>query len=280
MPTLASSSAARLRAAWRETRSWICTTSAICAPMVWMGEKELIGSWKIMPMRARRMDSIALPSRRRAAMSVSKPSLARSRMRPLAMNRVLESSCISASAVMLLPDPLSPTSASTSPRPIVNETSSVMRVRARSCPSAIDRSVTVRTGCAPVIISPRIGIGGIAQSIADEVEGQHSDDHECAGNHQPRCLVDRADALRREQQDAPAFHRLAQAETEEGQRGLRQQDLRKRDRGIDDQVAEERRQQMSPDDAVVGAARQPRRQHEVLVPGRQQLAAHGTREPD
>src|SRR5688500_892142 len=225
MPTLASSSAARARAACRETRSWICTTSAICAPMVWMGEKELIGSWKIMPMRAPRMASIAFPSRPSVAMSVSKPSLARSRMRPLAMTSDLDNSCISASAVMLLPDPLSPTSASTSPRPIENETSSVRGMRAPSWPSAIDRSVTVRTDCAPAIISPRIGIGGIAQSIADEVEGQHRHDHENPGDHQPRRLVDRADALGGEQQHAPAFHRLAQAEAEEGQRGLGQQDL-------------------------------------------------------
>src|SRR5688572_20520681 len=221
MPTLASSSAARARATCRETRSWICTTSAICAPMVWMGEKELIGSWKIIPMRAPRMASIALPSLPRAAMSVSKPLAGRSRTRPLAMNNDLDSSCINARAVMLLPEPLSPTSASTSPRPIENETSSVMGMRAPSWPSAIDRSVTSRTDCALAIISPRIGIGGVAQPIPDEVERQHRDDHENARDHQPRRLVDRADALGGEQQDAPAFHRLAQAEAEEGQRGFR-----------------------------------------------------------
>src|SRR5512134_1996390 len=112
-------------------------------------------------------------------------------MRPLAMMRVRDSNCIKASAVTLLPEPLSPTSANTSPRPIEKETSWVIGMRAPSCPSAMVRSVTSRTGAASVIRSPGIGIGGIAQPIAHEVEGQHGDDHEDARDHQPRRLIHR-----------------------------------------------------------------------------------------
>ena len=34
-----------------------------------------------------------------------------------------------------------------------------------------------------------VGVGGVAQAVADEVEGQHGDDDEQARNQQPRRLM-------------------------------------------------------------------------------------------
>src|SRR4029079_3805885 len=59
---------------------------------------------------------------------------------------------------------------------------------------------------------PRIGIGGVAETVAEEVEGEHRENHEDAGDHQPGRLIDRADALGGEEQHAPALHPLPAAE--------------------------------------------------------------------
>ncbi len=102
--------------------------------MVWIGENELIGSWKIMPMRAPRIDFDRLAVRaERGDVGAESRRGRRSRISPLGDRRgSAPSSCISDSAVTLLPEPLSPTSASTSPRPIEKETSSVMAMRSPS----------------------------------------------------------------------------------------------------------------------------------------------------
>ncbi len=50
MPTLASSRMTRWRASFSDIGSWNVTASAICRPMVYTGEKAVIGSWKIMAM--------------------------------------------------------------------------------------------------------------------------------------------------------------------------------------------------------------------------------------
>ena len=146
MPTLSSRSAARRRASARLTSSCTSTTSAICAPIVWMGEKELIGSWKIIPMWPPRIAWICAPRVPSFAISARKPLRASSRISPETTLRLAPSSCISDSAVTLLPEPLSPTSASTSPRPIENEVCSVMGTRSPSLSIEIERFRTSRTG--------------------------------------------------------------------------------------------------------------------------------------
>ena len=134
----------------RPTSSWTCTTSVICAPMVWTGENELIGSWKIMPMRraADRLDRLAVPAQSRRCRPRSRRGRAAGCGRRRSQ-RPAPSSCISDSAVTLLPEPLSPTSASTSPRPIAKDTSSMMAI-ARAVLAERDRQVasTLRTGAA------------------------------------------------------------------------------------------------------------------------------------
>ena len=161
MPTLASRSAARSRAPRSRRRARAPrTTSAICAPMVWTGENELIGSWKIMPMRAAadRLDRLAARAERgdvgaKAVAGVQQDPAARRSTGPALR------SCISDSAVTLLPEPLSPTSASTSPLPIEKETSSSMRNRVAVLPRARSRGCATlehrRSGAAVITTSNR-----------------------------------------------------------------------------------------------------------------------------
>ena len=60
--------------------------------------------------------------------------------------------------------------------------------------------------------SMAVGVGGIAQPVADEVEGQHRDDDDQAGDQQPGRQRQGLDVLRLLQQHAPADRRRADAE--------------------------------------------------------------------
>ena len=63
---------------------WICRTSLIWLPIVWSGDSDVIGSWKILPMRRPRSDLISWPSRGISRMSAVLPGVSGSenRMRP------------------------------------------------------------------------------------------------------------------------------------------------------------------------------------------------------
>ena len=61
----------------------------------------------------------------------------------------------------------------------------------------------------------RVGISGIAHTVADEVEGEHGENDDQPGDQQPRHVGDRSNVLRRIQEYAPALDRFAQAEPEE-----------------------------------------------------------------
>ena len=63
--------------------------------------------------------------------------------------------------------------------------------------------------------SVAVRVGGIAQPVADEVEGQHRDDDDQAGDQQPRRQRQGLDVLRLLQQHAPADRRRPDAEAEE-----------------------------------------------------------------
>ena len=95
---------------------WCSTNiSAIWRPTGDSGLSAVIGSWKIMAMR--------LPRRRRISAGeaswISSPS---STILPPPSDSGRRSRPMTASAVMLLPQPDSPTSPNASPRPISNET--------------------------------------------------------------------------------------------------------------------------------------------------------------
>ena len=116
MPTRASSSSVRARAASAVIWLWSSSTSLICFSTRCSGFSDVIGSWKIIAMRSPRI----FASRSSGAPTSSSPS---KRMRPDGWRAAgYGSSCRIESAVTDLPEPLSPTSATVSPRSISNET--------------------------------------------------------------------------------------------------------------------------------------------------------------
>ena len=112
MPTSSSIASAALAAAPRPCRRCVTSASMICAPTVISGLSEAVGSWKIIDMTSPRI--AARPASSSGAMSRPSSTIAPERRRATG-----GSSPMMARAVRLLPQPLSPTSATVSPARIV-----------------------------------------------------------------------------------------------------------------------------------------------------------------
>ena len=52
-------------------------------------------------------------------------------------------------------------------------------------------------------MNSRIGVGGVAQAVTEEVEGQDDEDDRDDGEHQPGVERHDVDVLRLDQEDAP-----------------------------------------------------------------------------
>src|SRR5438552_15952468 len=76
---------------------------------------------------------------------------------------------------------------------------------------------TDKSVCVAVLTS--IGIGGVPQSIAQEVEGHDDDDHGHGRDQQPRRESHRLAVLGLMQQDGPAVRGRAEAQAQEAQSG-------------------------------------------------------------
>ena len=111
----------------------------------------------------------------------------------------------------------------------------------------------------------RIGIGRVAQAVAEEVEGEHGDDHGEAREQQPGRGRHRVDVLRLLQQHAPGDDGRLQADAEEGQRRLGQDHFRDRQRRHRDDVRGEGRHQLARDDLELRDAVEPGGDDEILV---------------
>ncbi len=154
MPTSSSSSTARLRASARRT-SGLCTSmaSAIWSPMVYTGVSADIGSWNMVP--------IDLPRIRDIAWSDSPSSSLPCKRTDPDTSAYSGSSPMTAIAAVLLPEPDSPTMATTSPgsmwyvvpRTADTATSPVSKVTFRSVTSS--SAVTC-------LIGARASCGGVA----------------------------------------------------------------------------------------------------------------------
>src|SRR5436190_20696579 len=107
--------------------------------------------------------------------------------------------------VTLLPQPDSPTTPRTWPGMTSKLVPSTARTRPSSRAKETRRSRTERRGWVSVVtaISMAIRVGGIAQAVADKVEGQHRDDDDQAGDQQPGRQRQGLDVLRLLQQHAP-----------------------------------------------------------------------------
>ena len=158
------------------------------------GDSELIGSWKIMPMRASangadapRLGDVASrypchQRRYRAGCCLKQCDRARRR------------AASSLGAVTLLPDPLSPTRRSVLPFCSVKLTSRAVKFRARRTrPEVFARREVGVTA----IDSVAIGIRRVAQAVAEKIEQQdRKHDRQSRPEQQPRRAGDGADILR------------------------------------------------------------------------------------
>src|SRR6266446_8272340 len=99
---------------------------------------------------------------------------------------------------------------------------STARTRPSSRANETLRSRTESNGIWSALIaaSMAVRVGGIAQTVAHKVEGEHRDDDDQAGQQQPGCERQGLDVLRLLQEHAPADRRRADAQPQERQRGL------------------------------------------------------------
>jgi hypothetical protein len=127
IPTWWSSSAARSRDCFLDSPRCNRMASPICEPTVCTGLKELMGSWKTSPMSPPRTCRISGPFAGRVARS-TQPWSRLSRISP-STTRPGDSTMPSRDrAVMLLPQPVSPTTPSVLPAAMVKLTPSTARV--------------------------------------------------------------------------------------------------------------------------------------------------------
>src|SRR5438132_1066675 len=115
---------------------------------------------------------------------------------------------------------------------------------------------------------------GIAQPVADEVEREHGDDHGHAGEEQPGRLRDGLDVLGLLQQHPPTDRRRADPEAQEAERRFADNQHRDGEGTGGDDVARQRRHHVPPDDAEPAAAGEFGGEDEVLLPQREEPAAH------
>ena len=175
MPTRRIQSMALARAS--TPRRSVCTSmaSTIWSPTFITGFRLVAGSWKIMPMRPPR--TARMPASGSASTSSPSRLTWPCVMRPFSGKRRMR-----ASAVMLLPQPDSPTSAKVSPRRMVSARPSSALTRPSSASSATLRSST----CSMLALETRTEVAGarvegIAHAIGEEVGRQHQRDHEHEG---------------------------------------------------------------------------------------------------
>src|SRR5438309_1514510 len=260
----------------------------IWLPTVWTGLNEDIGSWKMRAISAPRIDRISEPFGASFARSTTwpvpvSPSAAgrRNWISPSTIRPGRSTILRMDLAVTLFPQPLSPTMPSVAP----GERSKLTPSTALTNPSSWGKYVfRLRTdssnspGRSPPPSLPSIRIGGVSQSIAQEVERHDRDDHRHGREHEPRGDSHRLDVLCLLQQAAPADRGRAQAETQEAQRGLADDHRRQGQRGGRDDVARERRHHVDEDRAHLAAPDQPGGDNEIFFAHGEKPAAHDARQ--
>src|SRR3954471_12660641 len=202
MPTRRIDATARARAARLPVPVWERVTSAMASPTLITGLSAESGSWKIMAMALPRMELMARSSR---PVKLTPSKL----IRPLTCAPG-GSSPRTARTVRLLPEPLSPTSATASPGATASDRSlTAARCASKTmsrCSMARPRSVVIE---APDPVGQ--AIPDQADEQADEDDGKpREDDHPRRREHEAARLGDHG---------APFWCRRLHAEAEEAQRG-------------------------------------------------------------
>src|SRR5580658_1205967 len=234
--------------------------------MVKTGFSEVIGSWKIIAMRAPRISRIAGSG----SLSRSCPS---NKISPLVMRADSGSRRMIESTLAVLPEPDSPTRPISLPASTLKLTPSTARTSPPSVKNEVWSDFTSSSGCTGVnqvirLSSWRASIGAsagvrrietVAEMVAKKVERHHGEKNEDARDQDPRIAREVLRILRLREQVAPARCGLLDAEAEEGQRALAEDEAWDRKRRGDDRVAEHRRYDVARDDAPSRGAQCARR---------------------
>src|ERR1700694_45668 len=184
MPTRSSISIARSAAARCESLRCKATASAIWAPTVCTGLREVIGSWKIMAISAPRRARISSVS----SLTRSLPS---KKMLPAAISPGCSISRMMLSAVTLLPHPDSPTRPMICPGWIAKE----MPSTARASPARVRNWVvrpSTRSRAEPPPCPPPEGEGNSAVADTRIQKGVGDVHHHVRGHDQERAKQHRA----------------------------------------------------------------------------------------
>src|SRR4051812_1676767 len=257
-------STASARALRRSTRRCDWMTCATESPTRRTGFSAVIGSWKTMltcEPRTRFNSRLESPTSETSPRRMLPPTCDAGGRRPRTERQV-----------MGLPDPLSPTRPNASPGEIANETPRTTGVRPPS--NATVRSSTLRPPALAIDTADVVG-----ETVAEEAEEEPDDDDcETGEEDEPRGGRDEVSSVR--DHHAPFRLRRLHAETEEPERGARddvQHEVahREHDRGSDDV-----RQHVAKHEARPGVAEAVRR-HDVVAPLRaERLAADDPRVSD
>src|SRR5438552_697278 len=261
--TRSSISIVRAQASRRPAPLWARMAEAIWSPIEKTGLSDVIGSWKIMAMRAPR-------TRRMASASLARRSSPSKRTRPAATRPGGGTSRMIDSDVTLLPQPLSPTSPSTSPRSIEKLTPST----ARSTPSPVSKWVwRPSTESSGAMSEPEPGVEGVAQPVAEEIDGEDGQhDREPRKGREPPRRGDVVPSVG--EHPAPGGRGRLDAQPQEGQRRLVDDHERQLERGHDDDRGEGVRQHVAEEQAHRPVAAGTGAADELPLPDRQHVGAH------
>src|SRR4051794_40239433 len=158
-------------------------------------------------------------------------------------------------AVIVLPQPDSPTRPRVRPGAICRLTPSTAVSMPSSIGSLTRRSrISKRGACdegpGSFIASPLpVGIGRVAQTVAEEVEGDHNENDQPTWNQEPGTEHQGLDVLSVEQERSQAHGGRAEAEPEEAQRDFAKDHLRHRQGEVHDEVTGETGEEVMRDDA-------------------------------
>ena len=174
IPTRSSISTARAMAAARETERCARTARAIWLPTVNAGLRLVIGSWKIIEIwspRTRRISSSGSPTSSRPSKPIEP---AATRPNPFGMRP------ITASDDTVLPEPLSPTNPSVSPRPMWKATSSTTGSQPFGPANSTRKPATESRQSSPLSCAGAGGMPALTRSSRSARGREHR-----AGRHPP-----------------------------------------------------------------------------------------------
>src|SRR5947207_25612 len=271
------SSMTRPRASVSVKRSCAVMASSIWKPTFVTGFSEVIGSWKIIA-----------PSLPRTSRISSSSNFVTSRPRNMILPAVIRpgsgTSLRIESAVIVLPQPDSPTMPSVSPASMCSETPSTARTTPREVKNCVCRSSTcsrIWPNLTPELLwlALHTRVERVAQPVAHKREREHGERHRDAGeDHLARVSEDSTVSVL--DHHPPARLRRPDADAQEAQRRLGEDRCRDAERQRHDHGTERVGHQVLDDELERRRPGHDRRFYVLLLLDRQDLAADKARQSD